>query len=123
MSDTALLAASLAIAERQQQQQLGSPQALTVDAVAAEAGGLLQAWVPAVQAAVVGSGLLSGEAMAALLVQWDWRPVLQQAAAQLLQQRGGGTNGSSANVAEVRRAMQRSVRVLADLIRRGSHGG
>ena len=123
MSDTALLAASLAIAERQAQQQLGSPQALSADAVAAEAGGLLQAWVPAAQAAVVGSGLLSAEAMAALLAQWDWRPVLQAAAAQLLQQRGGGANGSSANVAEVRRAMQRSVRVLADLIRRGSHGG
>ena len=47
--------------------------------------------------------------MAALLAQWQWQPVLQQAAAQLTQQRGvGGANGGGASMAEVRRGMQRS---------------
>jgi hypothetical protein len=117
MSDTALLATSLAITEqRQLQGKAGSPATLSVDAIAAAAGRLLESWLPAARAAVLGSGLLPSEALAALLLQWDWQPALQQAAARLVQSNGGIS--STSNVAEARRAMQRSVRMLADLVRR-----
>lgn len=119
MSDTALLAVLLAVAEQQQQQQsqAGSPANLSSDAISAAAARLLESWLPAAQAAVLGSGLLSAEALATLLSQWDWQPVLQQAAVQMLQSKGA-LNGSSSHAANARRAMQRSVRMLADLVRR-----
>ena len=120
MGEVALLAASVAIAQHQAQPQpLQAPPSL--DAVVAASGALLGSWVAAARTAVVQGGLLSEEAMAALLAQWDWQPVLQQAALQLVPQRGGGSPAGAASMAEVRRAMQRSVRQLADLVRRGSH--
>ena len=127
MSDMALLAASLALAQLQQQGAGVSP-----EAVCSLAGSQLGAWLAAAQQSVTQSGILSEQAMAALLATWDWQPVLQQAALQLAhqqrqqQQQGGGGDGGStrspaangANTAEVRRATQRMVRQLADLIRR-----
>lgn len=118
MGDTALLASSLAIAEvRRLHGQAGGPANLSADAVSDAAGRLLESWLPTAQATVLSSGLISGPDLAALLSQWDWRPVLQQAAAELLQSSSGARGGSS-SVAEARRAMQRSVRKLADLLRR-----
>ena len=119
MSDMALLAASLAIAQQQQQQQQQGGGAPTAESVCSAAGSQLGCWLGEARAAVTQSGALSEEAMAALLAQWQWQPVLQQAAAQLTQQRGvGGANGGGASMAEVRRGMQRSLRQLADLMRR-----
>ena len=114
--DTALLAATLALTQQQQhQQQGGAAHAL---AVAAAAGALLATWVAGARDAVVQSGLLSEAAMAALLAQWDPQPVLQQAAAQLV----GSSIGGEAGVAQARRSMQRSLRQLADAIRRAHNG-
>jgi hypothetical protein len=119
MSDTALLAASLALAQLQQQGAGVSP-----EAVCSLAASQLGAWLAAARQSVTQSGILSEQAMAALLAQWDWKPVLQQAGLQLAhQQHGGGGSTRSptangANTAEVRRATQRMVRQLADLIRR-----
>lgn len=118
MSDTALLAAALAIAEQKRQQgQAGSSAMLSADACSAAASRLLESWLPGAKAAVLGSGLLSAESLAAMLLQWDWQPVLQQAAVQLLPANGTAL-GSSMSVVEARRAMQRSMRMLADFLRR-----
>lgn len=111
MSDVALLAATVALSQQQQEQQ----QAVCAESVAVAAAALLGPWLTDAQAAVVRGGVLSQEAMAALLAHWDWRPVLQQAAAQLVQDRSGGAAGA-ASMAEARRAMQRSVRQLAAMI-------
>lgn len=113
MGDTALLAATLAAT--QQQAGLSPGAAAPADAVAAAAGALLASWLAAAREAVLRSGLLPEDALTALLAQWDWQPVLQQAAAQLC---GGGGPGSEAGIAQARRAMQRSLRQLADAIRR-----
>lgn len=144
MSDVALLASSLALTRLQQQQQGCSPaaaaavafDACSAEAVCAAASRQVNTWLGEVRASVTSSGILSEAATSALLSQWDWQPVLQQASLQLTQQqqpaaaqqqqlRGSGRSGGSGNgcgggpnSAELRRAMQRSVRQLADMIRR-----
>ena len=118
MSDTALLAAALAIAEqKRQQEQAGSSAMLSADECSAAANRLLESWLPGANAAIVGSGLFSGESLAAMLLRWDWQPVVQQAAVQLLPADGTAL-GSSMSVVEARRAMQRSMRMVADFLRR-----
>ena len=120
MGDTALLAATLAAAQQAQQQPGASPGAAPpADAVAAAAGVLLASWLAAARDAMIRGSLLSEDALAALLAQFDWQPVLQQAAAQLC---GGGGPGGEAGIAQARRAMQRSLRQLADAIRRAGNG-
>lgn len=118
MSDTALLVATLAIAQQpQQQQQADSRAMVSTDAISVAAGRLLESWLPAAQATILGSKLLSREALTALLALWDWRPILQQAASQLVHHNDGMQAGSG-HVSDARRNMQRSLRQLADFIRR-----
>lgn len=124
MSDVALLATTLA--QAQLRQQGGATAASSPEALCSAAGSQVAAWLAAVRSSVTASGILSEEAAAALLQHWDWQPCLQQAALQLaaqqqptLQPQRSGGSGNGATSAELRRAMQRSVRQLADLIRRG----
>ncbi|KAL4458064.1 hypothetical protein ABPG75_012929 [Micractinium tetrahymenae] len=125
MSDVALLVTTLAQAQLQQQGGSAAAAAPSPEALCSAAGSQVAAWLAAVRSSVTASGILSEEATAALLQNWDWQPCLQQAALQLaalqLPQRSGAS-GNGGNSAELRRAMQRSVRQLADLIRRGSSG-
>lgn len=122
MSDAALLAATLAQAQLQQQGGAAAAAASSPEALCSAAGSQVAAWLEAVRTSVPASGILPEEATAALLQHWDWQPCLQHAALQLAArqqpQRSAG-NGNAANGAELRRAMQRSVRQLADFIRRG----
>ncbi len=118
MGDVALLATTLAA----QQAQQGS--ACSPDTLCAAAAAQLAAWMGEVRAAVAAAGLVSDEGWAALLAAWDWQPSLRAAVLQLMAGVGAArvANGS-ANSAELRRAQQRVVRQVADLVRRGSLGG
>ena len=140
MGDVALLAAALAIAQQQQHQRNGQqPGGLaaqtSAEQLCAAAAAQLASWLGGARVALTQGGILPAEAMDALLSKWDWQPVLQQAVLQLVQQQqqqqqgqpgGAGGASSSSNggstMAEVRRGMQRSVRQLADLIRRSQNG-
>lgn len=123
MGDVALLAAACAL---ELQPSPGSPGPLGAAddpaALHAAASQLLSGWLAEAQAGLVAGGLLSQQAAASLLSQLDWQGVLRQAAVQVLQRRreqGGsklGVMGSPGGV-EVRRAMQRSLRQMADAIR------
>ena len=126
--DVAMLAATLALQQQQQQATLcanGVANAAATDQGAllcAGAGGQLATWLAAALPALVAGGVLSSAAADALLVQWDWQPMVQQAVLQLLGaqlQRSGGGGGSPvcSQLAEARRGMQRAVRLLADWVR------
>lgn len=129
MGDVALLAATLAEAQLRQQGGSVAAAAPTPEALCCAAGSRVAAWLAAARSSVPASGVLSGEATAALLQRWEWQPCLQHAALTLAarQQPGlpsqrNGSSGSGASSAELRRAMQRSVRQFADFIRRGGLG-
>ncbi|KAI3435522.1 hypothetical protein D9Q98_001588 [Chlorella vulgaris] len=132
-SDMALLATSLAI-QQQQQQQGGSPApgtsaaAAAPEAVCVASGAVLSGWLCGAGEGVVCSGAMSRATVASLLELWDWQPVLQLAAQQLTgaqgeqgQGPGGGTSSTSTSpsAAQVRRSVQRSVRLMAEELRRG----
>lgn len=118
MGDVALLAAACALPP--QLQQAGADNAAAVHVAAAQ---LLGSWLAEAQAGLVAGGVLSQEAAAGLLGQLDWQEVLRQAVAQVVQRQqeqaggGAGVMGSPGGV-EVRRAMQRSLRLMADAIQR-----
>jgi hypothetical protein len=103
------------------------PQQCSVQDAAAVHGAasqLLGLWLADAQAGLAAGGVLPHDTAAMLLGQLDWGSVLQQGTVQVMQrqqeQRGGGRAGGgmgSPGGVEVRRAMQRSLRQMADSIR------
>lgn len=117
MGDVAMLAATCAISPG-----AGALSSDDVPAVHAAASQLLSSWLADAQAGLAASGVLTQEAAAVLLGQLEWQGVLRQAAVQAVQQQqeqqeGKGGGGGSPGGLEVRRAMQRSLRHMADAIR------
>ena len=136
VGDVALLAAACSLASLLPQHQAAAaqnPAAAPQDpaAVHGVASQLLASWLAEAQAGVAAAGILPQETAAALLGRLDWDGLLRQATVQVLQRRqeeGGGSGGSSGSCrvrgglgspggVEVRRAMQRSLRQMADSIR------
>ena len=112
MGDVALLAV------RCGQQQSAAPS--DAGAVAAAAAALLRGWVGEAGEGLTQAGVLPPDLSAAVAAQWDWGPMLQQAAQQVTQQQqqqaAGGVGGGGGGQ-EVRRAMQRQLRQMAQLVR------